>query len=68
MRLDAKRRFPTFASGRLRHFLKIGLPIQKRYWRSEGKQPLAKVAIGYNLLQVVDDVKFWLIGVTSRPV
>ena len=44
--LDAKLRLATFASGRLRHLLKIGQPFKNNFGLSEGKKPLAKFATG----------------------
>ena len=42
--------------------------IQKQSCLSEAKQPLAKFATGWNLLQVFDAVKFWLLRVKCKRV
>ena len=40
--------------------------VQKHFCLSEVKQPLVKFAINWNLSQVIDDVKFWLLRVALR--
>ena len=37
--LDAKRRLETFASGSLRHLLKIGRPFKNNFVQVKGRQP-----------------------------
>ena len=40
--------------------------IQKQFCLSKVKRPLAKFATGWNLPQVVEDVKFWLLRVWCK--